>query len=280
MTTATEDATVIVRDLGEHGTLTYKETARSRGYWLETPDGEKTRRCVSVTTVLGILSKPAIIRWSEDWGARGALAAVRMGELDPSVHHDDEAIGIVRALGLGADAAKKKAADRGLTVHDALEAWTVAGDLPNPADMDPEHRPYLRGLASALLALDPEPTAVEQVTCDPAAGVAGRFDLRAIVNGRDTMCDLKTAKGGRGFPEAHVQLRAYDACEQALGADPAEHHIVLAVGPDGSFCADDCLADEHAWPSVLACYRTMQAVQKPLDALRRADAKARKEATT
>lgn len=270
--TIVDDGTYLVRDLGEHGRLTFRETPR-RAYRHEPPQG-KSRRLTSVTTVLGVLDKPAIARWSEACGAAGALAAVRMGELDPQIHHDDEAIGVVRTLGLGADAAKRKAATRGLTIHDALEVWCRDGDLPSPTDLDPEQRPYLQGLMRALLALDPEPTDVEQITCHLRHGVAGRFDLRARIDGRDTLVDLKTSKRGRGYPEAHLQIAAYDLAEQSLGAPPAERHLVLAVSPDGGFCADEGCATVTDFETVLACYRAMGRVRSHVDGLIRADRKA------
>ena len=278
MSATDTETTTIIRDLGDHGTLEYRETARSRGYYLASPGEPKPKRLVSVTTVLGILAKPALLRWSEDWGARGALAAVRMGELDPKVHHDDEAVGIVRTLGLGADAAKSKAATRGLTVHDSLQSWAEGGDLPDPADMDPEHRPYLRGLMNALLALDPEPTVVEQVTCHPELGFAGRLDLRAIVDGQDTILDLATNISARGYPEKHVQCRGYESAEMALGAPPADRIIIIGVGAEGQFNADECTAPFGAFERVLEVQRMMADVGRPLDAMKRAEAKARKAA--
>jgi hypothetical protein len=276
--TITDDGTYLVRELGNGlGSLTFRDNGKSRIYRHE-PSDDKARRLTAVSTILAVLDKPALVRWAEDHGARGALAAVRMGELDPAIHQDDEAISVVRALSLGADAAKKQAATRGLSIHDALESWCISGDMPNPTAMREDERPYLQGLARALLALNPEPIRVEQITCHLDLGYAGRYDLLADINGQRVLVDLKTSKRGRGYPEAHVQLAAYDLAEQSLGSDPADRHIVLAVGPDGSYCADEGVATTGDWLSVLECFRSISRVRSHVDGLIRADKKAREAA--
>jgi hypothetical protein len=268
-----EESTDVVRVLPSGDTLVFRDGPR-RAYHLQPADGGKAKKLVSVTTALGILAKPALIRWAEERGAAGALAAVRLGELRPDVHADEEAVGVVRALDLGADAAKRKASTRGLSIHDALEAWSTDGDLPNPADMDPEHRPYLQGLMRWLVKADPEPEAVEEVTCHPQLGYAGRLDLIARIGGRRVLCDLKTAKGGRGYPEAHVQARAYEMAEVALGGEQVDDCLIVAVGPDGQFCEDWCTAPHDAFERVLDVYRLMADVRRPIDAAARAAKKA------
>lgn len=252
--------------------LTFVDNGKSRIY-RHHPAGGKPVRLTSVTTVLDCLAKRALLGWYEDHGARGAVRAWLAEEIDADTPEED-IIERVRLLGLGADAAKKKAAKRGLNVHDALEVFATTGELPDPSDMDPEHRPYYRGLVRALLALDPEPTAAEEITCSLTHKYAGRFDLRAVVQGSDALLDLKTSKSGRGYPEAHLQLQAYSIAEQECGAPQPERMIVVGVGPDGSFCADECVASEAHFLAVLGAFRAMGAVRGPLEAMHRQARKA------
>ncbi len=270
---ATETSASVFRDYEDGHRLEFVNgEGRHRAYYLHVPDVEKRKRLPSVSTVLNCLAKPALYRWHEEQGAIGAVKALQLGELDGLA--DDEIVGRVRLLDLGADAAKRKAAKRGLDVHDALEAWSRTGDLPSPADMDPDHRPYLQGLARALLALDPEPVAVEQITCSVEHGVAGRFDLLAMVGGVLTLCDLKTSRSGHPYPEAHAQMAAYSLCEAERGGRDAERLLAVGVGPDGSFVADEGQATTETFLAVLATYRAMQKVQRGVDGLRRAERKA------
>jgi hypothetical protein len=263
----------IERDIPDLGMLVFENA--EAGQWLtkKGAPAKKAKRLytlndrelVSVTTVQNVLAKPALIAWAEDHGARGAIEASRLGEI-PDDLPLDEVIGRVRTLGLGAEAVKRRAAKRGLDLHDALETWAQSGDLPDPAMMDPEHRPYLRGLARALLELDPEPIAAEQITCSPALGYAGRYDLRAIVDGQVTMLDLKTSASGKPYPEAHTQLQAYALADEAIGVPRPERLIALGVSPEGAFCADDCCATPEHWLAVLGCFRAMVAIRDGMKA--------------
>lgn len=282
--------TVVERDLGDRGTLRFEEAPRGwltqkgerrrsdwRCYALIDTDG-KRRRMPSASTVLGILEKRALYEWHEAQGILGVLEAIARDELDPSTVHPDDAVTIIRDLGLGAEAAKQKAAKRGLDVHDALETWSRSGVFPNPGDMDPEHRPYLRALASALIALDPEPVAVEQITCSLEHGVAGRFDLLARIGGRLVMVDLKTNRHGVAFLEAHPQVACYAACEQELTGLDIQGTLALGVGPDGRWRADEGCASFDDFLAVLETYRALQRIGNARGALERAAAKAAKEA--
>lgn len=277
MTIVSPDS-VLLRDLGEHGTLTFRETPR-RAYHLERPGQPKAQRLTSVTTILQVLAKGRGFEiWQHDQGAAGALAAVRMGELDPAIHHDSEAGGVVRALGLGADAKRDAAATVGLSLHDALAEWAGGGDLPNPADMDPTQRPYLQGLSRLLLALDPEPTDVEQVTCHPDLGYAGRFDLRARVDGQDVLLDLKVRERPATRETDCLQLVGYAHAEEALGAPWPNRLVAVAIGPDGSFVTHDVNLPHDAFARVLSVYRLVADVRRPIEQARRAAKKAQEAA--
>lgn len=271
------ETTELLRDLGDHGVLRFKQTPKSRGYWLDRPDG-KSVRLVSVTTALQVIAKGRGFEiWQHDQGAGGALEAVRLGELDPNVHHNEEAGGLVRALGLGADARRDLAAETGLTIHDVLAEWGQEGDFPDPGDLVVEHRPYMRGLANALLALDPDPIHVEEVTCHPALAYGGRFDMRALIDGRDTLLDLKVRAKPSIRETDCLQLVGYAAAEEALGAPWPERMLAVSVGADGSFVTHDVELPRDAYERVLDLYRLLAEVRKPLDAMRRADVKARRE---
>lgn len=283
--------TVVERDLGDLGVLRFEQAPRGwltkdgnrrqadwRRYKLAAPDGA-VRTLPSVSTVLGCLEKRALYAWHEEQGIRGVLEAIARDELDPAIVHPDDAVQIVRELDLGAEAAKLKAAKRGLDVHDALEAYCRDSRFPNPQEMDPEHRPYLRGLASALITLDPEPVAFEQVTCSPTLGVAGRFDLLAVIDGKLTMLDLKTNRHGVAFNEAHPQVACYAACETEVGGVEVQQTLALGVGPDGAWRADRGCASLQDFECVLGAYRAVQRIANARGALDRAAAKAAKAAS-
>jgi hypothetical protein len=259
---------MVVRDLGEHGTVEFVDGPR-RAYHLVTADG-KRKRLASVTTVLGCLEKRALYNWHEAQGAEGVIRAIRSKDLDPHDCVPQEAIEVVRALGLGAAAAKQKAADRGLDVHGALEAYCETGELPNIADMAPDARPYLSGLAKWLLKYDPTPIHTERIVCHPELAYAGRFDLLAEIGGLTMLCDLKTSRTGQPWPEAHLQLRGYADAEVAVGEDEPGQLIAVGVSPDGLFCHEPCVAAADSFAKVLAVYRLRSQLDRDVRAARKA----------
>lgn len=259
----------LLREIDGIGTVEYVQRARSRGYWWRPAGSDRRERMVSVTTVLGVLAKPALIRWAEAQGAAGAVRAERMGELDGV--EPEQAVERVRTLGLGADAARDEAAGRGLDTHAVLEAWMTEGRPPNVAEFEPEVRGYVQGLASWLVEHDPELVWSERVIAHPDQRYAGRADLRARIDGRDVIVDLKTSRSGRSYPEAHIQVAAYAAAEVACGEDPPDGTMVVCVGPDGSFEAIAGCAAPDAFERVLAVHRLMGDVRGRLADARRAN---------
>jgi hypothetical protein len=183
--------------------------------------GRRTRK-TSVTTALdAICPKPGLQPWYEARGIEGAIEAVRLGLIDPfDPASAAMAVDMVRSRRLGADRARDDAADRGLNVHACLEHYMLTGEPPNPADHPVEHWGYLRALTRALLLLDPEPVAVEQLVCHPEDGYAGRLDLRARINGRLTTVDAKTQERGGIYMAAHAQVNLYERAASVAATSP------------------------------------------------------------
>jgi hypothetical protein len=276
MTTDVDIHLARVVERGPHagGRIEFEErpprTPRGRGsrayYW--TPvDGER-RELKSVTTILGdVVPKFALQAWYEEMGAAGAaqLAAEgRLNGVDP-----DRAIDLVRAEGLGAAARSKGAMGRGLAVHALLENYALTGDAPNPNDHPEEVRGYVRGLVDWLLVADPEPIAVERLTCEPDLGYAGRMDLRARVRGRDVVVDLKTNRRGAVYLEAHIQAVGYALGEIACGDGPPDGCMVVAVGREGTFEESDVICEASVWDDLMGWHRTLGGLKSAF-----ADAKA------
>lgn len=258
---------LVLRDLGEYGTVEF-DTEKSRmPYTLFRPDGEKVP-LDRVTTILGVLEKGALIRWAEARGAEGAFRAIARGDL--SLESDPvDAIETVRALGLGADAAKQKGADRGLDIHSALEYWVEHGDLPPASDLSLDSRPYLRGLAKWLVKADPTPIRSEQVVCHPEHGYAGRMDLWCEIGGLTAIVDPKTNEKCVSYDSHHLQLAGYRLAEEFITGERATQAFVLALGPGGLFDAVPCSAEDEDFLAVLDVYRRMKRIRQPLTPARR-----------
>lgn len=229
----------------------------SHRYWLHVDDGRAP--AVSVTSALKVLDKPALVAWAERCGVEGALRLERSGVLTEIDEQD--ALGVVRAHGEGADAKREAGADRGTAIHDALQLYCTEAKIPNVGDFDPQVRGYVQGLCGWLIAAQPEPLLVEQVVGSPTHLFAGRIDLLATVNGQRTLVDLKTNPAGRVYTEAHLQTAAYMLALEECGIEPAVGAVIVAAGESGGFSTSTCCSDPAHFLAVLACHRAVSAVR-------------------
>jgi hypothetical protein len=276
-------ATIVERDLCNGLLLRFEEA--EPGQWM-TKAGQPAKRARrsytlgaveldSVSSIVGCLEKQALYGWHEDMGARGAAAAASAGELDGVP--EGEIIQRVRQLGLGAEARRGEAADRGKAIHAVFERFARDGEPPNPADFPPEWLPWIRGATTAWLALGAEPLESEEIVCDPDRGYAGRFDLLGLVDEQRTLVDYKTGKG-KIYPEAHYQTRLYADAIEACGCEPVERIIIVGVDDQGGFELVECVATREDCEALLAVARSRKRVAEAISAQRAVARKAAKAA--
>ena len=148
----------------------------------------------SITNVLGVLNKPALVGWAarevahKAWELRNALN--EMGE--------DDAIQVLK----GAPYRKSgRAADRGTTIHAYLEA-RLSGLAPEV--VTGEAKRYQAAAEQWLDDWQPETVATELTVF--ADEYAGTGDLWCRRGGRMCIVDFKTSKAI--YPEASLQIAA------------------------------------------------------------------------
>jgi hypothetical protein len=224
----------------------------------------------SVSSVVGLLSKEALYYWHEDHGARGAIEAMEAGELEGVPI--EEAIKTIRALKLGAKAAKEEGADRGIAIHEAFQTLAATGEAPRFGDFPQAWWPWVKGCAKAWLKLDPEPIDAEFMVCNPEAGYAGRPDLYCRSKGQRVLVDYKTGKG-RIYEQAHYQTRGYAEAFEPCHIDPPDRILIVGIGDDGSVILEDCAATSEDWSALLHTYHSRKRVNAAM-ALATKEAKA------
>ena len=186
----------------------------------------------SVTTVLDILAKPALIYWAMKIGVQGVCVLQKMGIEIP--WDDPEAVtALLVTHKLTVNHVKGKAATRGLSVHDALERWCRTKDVPDPADYPQEEAGYVKALVLFLVEKQPEPLKFEVMVGSPKFGYAGRYDLFCEIGQLRHLIDLKTSV--RVYPNHGLQLAAYWQASLECGYNSAERRAVLRVGKDGRY---------------------------------------------
>lgn len=256
------------------GFLTQKSMPRKeewrRYYW--TPAGATKRVVVpSVTTVCGsVIPKDGLPPWAEAEGIKGAIEAVRRGLI---LRHTTpaEAVRIVRDADLGQEAAKDRAAGRGINVHRILEGYLASGGrIPNPAEHPEHHRPFIQGLARWLMAARPEPEAVEMIVCDPERGYAGRLDLIAKLARRRTLVDLKTQEDGKIYDSAHLQVQLLKQAEERFGdITGIERLLLVAVDGHGNYREMECIAPPTIAEHALNFYKEIKPIVTQTDQINR-----------
>lgn len=222
----------------------------------------------SVSSIVDTLPKPAVIRWAEDMGARGAARAEREGKLKGAEEH--EIIYRVRSLGYGGDAVITEAQERGTAIHAAFHALATTGDPPALADYPDEWAPWIKGTARAWLKLDPEPIQAEFMVCHPTLGYAGRPDLLANSKGQRLLIDYKTGKG-RVYEQAHYQTRGYALAMPESLIEPPERIIIVGIGDDGHPNLLDCETTAQDWRELVALFRSRKRVAAAIAAAKKSE---------
>jgi hypothetical protein len=171
-------------------------------------DARKLDLIPSVTNVLGMKAKPALMIWLQDNAIKSALAT-------PRIPGEEESVWLSR-IAKESDRIGKEAAEWGTLIHEQIEQYCSGGAflgtgeiLDYVAGYDVWHR------ANIVSVIDTETTVVGEL------GYAGRLDLHAIMRHegaeRRAIIDFKSQrlanKAAAGFyKEWEMQLAAYGNC--------------------------------------------------------------------
>lgn len=93
--------------------------------------------------------------------------------------------------------------------------------------------------------------------------------MRAEIDGRDCIVDLKSSPRARVCDEAHLQAMAYSLADRECGSPPAEGIVIVAVGSEGDFEMVECEAEAGDWLNVLATHRSMSRLRSARSARER-----------
>jgi hypothetical protein len=185
----------------------------------------------SVTSIIGVLDKPALPRW-----AAKEVAAFAVDNKASWVNLPDDAANDM--LKAAPWRMRDKAADTGTNAHSILEMFATTG-IPDIRSLPPGVPPVVvSGIAEFWLTFNPQVIACEQTVWNSTIGYAGSFDLIAVINGKTTLIDLKTGAGVYG--STALQLAAYAKGEEIITNDGTttpmpvvEEYAVLHVPQNG-----------------------------------------------
>lgn len=190
----------------------------------------------SVTTILGAINKPALVKWAENTATAAVTSAAADLYLDLQKAAPMSRAAYVASLQgrLGrqrqAERELAKAGEIGTQTH-ALIEWTLRRQLgqvvgPRPATTPPAEWAFM-AFEDWAKQVALEPVLIEQVVFSTQHGYAGTMDLLARVNGRVTLVDWKTGKSI--YAEAFLQNVAYQIALEEMGHGRAEAGLIVRL---------------------------------------------------
>jgi hypothetical protein len=210
-----------------------------------------------VTTVTGVLDKPALVEWK-----RRQVAAAALDHAERLV--DDKAKGNVEAaiaFLLKTRNEGTNSRERGSRLHETLEGVLRR---EGPA-IDPRDEPAIAGARSWLNENQVMPLEVEAFMINETLGYGGTCDLVATIAGETWLLDWKTSKSvafanGKVFDEYRLQLAAYANAELIARVGDAERYAVPAITrygilhvTDGGTRLYEAAVTEQDWITFRAC---------------------------
>jgi len=188
----------------------------------------------SVTTVLGIKDKPALVGWAK---RETAASAVRNLDVLRQMVEKGGAQAAVDWLKRIPDYQRDVSADLGTQVHAAAEAIARGESFAVEADVRPFIAAYRRDF---LMTFRPRFLAVEAMVCSLRYEYGGTADAFVDIDGEIWLLDYKTGAGV--YPDTALQLAGL-ARAQFIGlpGDPTQYPVpaatrfgVLHIRPDGA----------------------------------------------
>lgn len=235
-----------------------RDTGAGRFYVLADRVTGKPFHVPSVTTILDIVGKPALINWSANH-ERGLCteAAYQLFTESPNLAGiTREHFDAIFAAKLGKTKSYRremdKAASIGTEAHKAAERRLreLAGERvgPKPTLSDAAAIAYA-GFEAWLSEHEVEVVCVEQVVGSIDHGFAGTLDAILIIDGVPTLADLKTSRAV--YDEHFVQLSAYDRAvaemieKDGWAAPVPKDHVIIRLPKK----ADDPDFELHRLPA-------------------------------
>ena len=218
------------------------------------------KRIPGVTTILGVLAKPALIGWA----ARMAVEHVAGNEDRLATELElvlDEAKGAHRQIA-------KEGADLGTLAHEAINVWCAGEVWDTYLPEDPQARNSTLAMLKWMEHAGVEVLASEVIVApaDPASW-AGTVDLVGHVDGKLLVADMKSNRSGV-YAEHLLQGAAYAACvERALEIPIDETIVVHACRETGipsivSRTREQWLRDAEIFQACLASYTALKELNK------------------
>lgn len=220
-------------------------------------DGVKPESCPSVTTILNVLAKPALISWAVKCACNYVEDNLRL-LVAGDTFSVQQVFDVINKARTAHDVAREDAAEVGTNVHEFLAAYWkgyVTGVCP-PVPEEERTRKCVTAALDWFQEHDLRPLVIEEPQYSRLHKFCGRPDWIGYIDGTLSTLDYKSTKAI--YPELCLQLTAYSKMhEEMTGKMPATRYGLRLDKQTGEF-EDKCYPPEtlpEDWDTFLACFK-------------------------
>lgn len=236
-----------------------------RYYDVPVPDGDLMVPLKSVTSILKVIGKPALLNWIAKENREQAVnEAAELYETLVDTPHMSKSAFITSLLHRIGDERQdkrklEKAGDIGTSVHKMVE-WTLHREMGEPVGKPPDLKgPEAENAFAEWVSwrdsVEFKPVYLERTVWSHRYGYAGTMDWKAYVCDKLTCGDWKTGKAV--YPEARLQIAAYRVADQERGEELAEQAMVVRLPKQDGHGFEAVTLDDD---ELSQCFKVFRAV--------------------
>lgn len=208
-----------------------------------------------VTTILGVIAKPALINWSANMAVD--YMCEHIGELLKFPINKENTDKILKEARKAHCMKRDKAADIGTIAHKQIENW-INGD---PLDeVDSKVRKMVDNFIGWADKNKVEFLASEKQVYSEKNWFAGTYDFLCKIDGKTYLGDVKTSSGI--YPEMFFQCAAYQICEEEMEEVKIDGCVIVNIRKDGTFEEKRSISNETNKEAFLAALKLYRAINK------------------
>lgn len=235
--------------------------------------GSKPEHCPSVTTILNVLAKPALVEWGVKCACNYVEDNLRLLFAGASFSVE-QIFKVVQDARTAHDRTRQEAADIGTNVHDWLsEYWKSGGRyVANLPEEGTKERNCVLAAINWFAEHEVKPLRVEEAQYSRLLKICGRPDFIGMIDGQLSVLDYKSTR--QIWPEVCLQMTAYATMhEEEFGEWPRTRWALRLDKETGEF-EDKCYKPE-TFESDLETFKAVFLIYDKLKHLRRKEKKSK-----
>lgn len=225
------------------------------------------KRATGITTIIGVLAKPALIGWAAKMATEHAATLIKPGK---SYTKDELAAFFEEAKGAH-NKKKDAAATHGTDAHAMVEEWInlcLSQNGGSPIEVMMEKFESIRPFVVWAIEDVDRFLFSERQMFNEGKYIAGTADFGAVMkDGKKLIGDFKTSSGIFGI-DYFLQCAGYKFLAEAEGDEPYDGCVIVRLGKKGPKDFDvtyryDNVTDAEAFMACLTIYRAQATYKKP-----------------